>query len=72
MDEIEKELWIKMIRVKCQYCKHYMDSSFTPKWGLAFGCDLWTFLPPDILRMQKCPNYEWDNRLTKEDFIDYG
>jgi len=68
MDEY-KGLWARMVEVRCQYCKYFMGRGIPlnrqcTQWGLGL-------LSPHSLKTQECPVYEWETRLTKEDFADY-
>jgi len=67
MDEVVTKWWGKMIRAKCQYCKHFERGEFSS----VDPCDLSIGLSLEALKKQKCSYYEWEDRLTKKDFIDY-
>lgn len=70
MDDLEKlrDAWARMTEAKCQYCK-YFDGRKHPRFKCAWGF-YWTWLSLATLQTQDCLKYEWESKLTKEDFID--
>lgn len=65
---MDKALWEKMIEATCQYCKHFAGRD--QPW--IAQCKMGVILIPANLNRQECPYYEWQDRLIKEDFTDYG
>jgi len=63
--ELIRKLWGEMIRTKCQYCKHFERGGFSS----VESCNLFIGLSAKLLEEQECPDYEWETRLTKEDFL---
>jgi len=67
----------KIMKKQCAYCRHYLS----PFWFIVsghiciLGCSCWLSTPSVVLEwlaQHKCPAFEWEGKLIKEDFIDYG
>jgi len=62
----------KIIKTKCQYCKHFIansDSLFGHEYRYT-QCTVqsWVSFASMLSIMMKCPHFEWEDRLTKYDF----
>lgn len=69
--------WMQMLATKCRDCKWFCNSknhylcrySNITVWGYCVWYATWLNHP---FITGECPHFEWQDRLTREDFIDYG
>lgn len=63
-----KELQKKRAEMKCRDCKSYCIQ-FPSHYAI---CTRLLALLSQNIKAGECPWYEWQDKLTKEDFVDYG
>jgi len=67
----------KIMKEQCVYCRHYLSPFHFIVSGhtCILGCSRWLSTPSIVLEWLaqcECPAFEWQDKLTREDFVDRG